>query len=37
MDNVYLKYGLKISDLMREVKKLGLENDPDVKALSEQI
>ena len=35
MDTIYLKYGLRMSDLTHEVKKHCLENDPDVKALSE--
>ena len=34
-DSIFLKYGLKLEDLIREVKKQGLESDPDVKALSE--
>ena len=34
-DSIFLKYGLKLEDLIREVKRQGLESDPDVKALSE--
>lgn len=37
MDTIYLRHGIKMPDLQREVKRQGLENDPDVKALSEQM
>ena len=33
MDTLYLKYKLKLSDLMRAVQHYDLEEDPDVKAL----
>ena len=33
MDTLYLKYKLKLSDLMRATQHYDLDNDPDVKAL----
>ena len=33
MDTLYLKYKLKLSDLLRATKHYDLDNDPDVKAL----
>ena len=32
MDKIYLKYKLKVVELMHAVKKFDLENDPDVMA-----
>ena len=33
MDTLYLKYKLKLSDLLRATKHYDLDNDPDIKAL----
>ena len=36
MDKLYLKYKLKLSDLMRAVKYYELDNDPDIKSRIEK-
>jgi uncharacterized protein with gpF-like domain len=37
MDVIYMKYGVKLSDLMRGMKQYGLEEDEDIKKLQEEL